>query len=92
MAINGQGDNHLLNNKRKATQGLKNSAKGTRKRTSRRNIVKKTLQRRKPLLRKRFTQKENEQAELGQTFNKGYNAGFAKGFEDGHHAAYKMRP
>ncbi|OBZ13371.1 hypothetical protein [Bacillus sp. FJAT-26390] len=83
----------MLNNKRKASLGLKSSAKGTRKRTLRRNsIVKKSLQRRKPLLRKRFTQKENEQAELGQTFNNGYNAGFAKGFEDGHLAAYKLRP
>ncbi|WP_277755822.1 hypothetical protein [Paenibacillus luteus] len=42
--------------------------------------------------RKRLTQKENEQAELGQTFNDGYNTGFAKGFEDGHQSAYENKP
>jgi flagellar biosynthesis/type III secretory pathway protein FliH len=92
MAFNGQEGKPLLKNKMKAAPSSKDSPKGSRKRTSRRNsIEKKTLHRRKPLLRKRFSQKENEQAEFGQTFNIGYNNGFAKGFEDGHQAAYENR-
>lgn len=45
--------------------------------------------RRKQVNRKRLTQKENERLGLGYTFNSGYNVGFAKGFEDGHQAAYE---
>ncbi|OMF31779.1 hypothetical protein BK133_15355 [Paenibacillus sp. FSL H8-0548] len=69
------------------------TTRGTRKGAKRRATAgKKTLQRRKPVHRKRLAQKENERAELGKIFNDGYNHGFAKGFEDGHHAAYEKRP
>ncbi|MEV5030116.1 hypothetical protein [Paenibacillus sp. LPE1-1-1.1] len=53
---------------------------------------KKSLQRRKPVQRKRLTQKNNERVQLGQVFNNGYNTGFAKGFEDGHQLAYEQQP
>lgn len=53
---------------------------------------KKSLQRRKPVQRKRLTQKSNERIQFGQVFNNGYNTGFAKGFEDGHQLAYEQQP
>ncbi|MGO4547043.1 hypothetical protein AB4Z29_19845 [Paenibacillus sp. 2TAB23] len=82
----------MLRNKRSTAASISKGSKNTRKTTGRRSIAsQKTLLRRKPVARKRFTQKENERAELGQTFNDGYNTGFAKGFEDGHQAAYKKR-
>ncbi|CAM4261251.1 flagellar biosynthesis/type III secretory pathway protein FliH [Paenibacillus endophyticus] len=82
----------MLSNKRRAAAGISKGSKSTRKAAGRRNIApQKTLLRRKPVARKRFAQKDNERAELGQTFNDGYNTGFAKGFEDGHQAAYEKR-
>ncbi|WP_138755437.1 hypothetical protein [Paenibacillus sinopodophylli] len=82
----------MLNNKRKSAVSTNKSQKSVRKTTGRRGIAgKKVLHRRKPVARKRFAHKENERAELGQTFNNGYNTGFAKGFEDGHQAAYEKR-
>jgi flagellar biosynthesis/type III secretory pathway protein FliH len=83
----------LLSNRKKNGTGAAEQTRGSRKRAGRRGVTaKKTLLRRKPMHRKRLTQKENEQAELGQTFNDGYNTGFTKGFEDGHQAAYENKP
>ncbi|WP_146022687.1 hypothetical protein [Paenibacillus castaneae] len=82
----------MLKSRLTSAQRTKERAAVPSKRTNRSNQTNQnTLLRRKKTYRERLTQKENERASLGLTYNEGFNTGFAKGFEDGHQAAYEQQ-
>lgn len=50
------------------------------------------VKRRKTVSRKRLAKEKDDSLKLGQIYHNGFNAGFTKGFEDGHQLAYEQQP
>ncbi|MCA0754992.1 hypothetical protein KP806_08020 [Paenibacillus sp. N4] len=50
------------------------------------------VKRRKNISRKRLVKTKEDSVKSGQIYHNGFNAGFTKGFEDGHQLAYEQQP